>query len=66
MDKTATHKYADIRLGQPLEQYVADKRKAGVSWRRISLDLRDETNGDIDVTYETLRAWFPELVEAAS
>lgn len=59
--KSTTHRYADVVLDRPLADYVAERRGNGVSWRRISLDLRDDTDGEIDITYETLRAWFPEL-----
>lgn len=60
MNKTATHQLADLKLGKPLAEYVKEKREAGVSWRRITLDLRDDI--DLDVTYESLRAWFPEQI----
>jgi len=64
MRKSPTHRYADVLLERPLAELVAERRSAGVSWRRISLELRDATNGEIDVTYETLRSWFPEAVNA--
>lgn len=62
--KSPAHRLADVLLDQPLADYVADRRRDGASWRRISLDLRDDTDGQVDITYETLRAWFPELVQA--
>ena len=64
--KSTTHRYADLVLGRPLAEYVTEKRNAGISWRRISLDIRDDTAGQVDITYETLRKWFPELIGADS
>lgn len=58
--KSITHRYADELLDRPLAEYVAEQRADGVSWRRIALNLRDETDGEIDITYETLRSWFPD------
>lgn len=62
MTQTTLHSAADRLLGDagPLEDLVADRRNRGVSWRKIANELRDLTG--IDVTYETLRSWFPETV----
>lgn len=43
-----------------LAEYVRAKRAAGESWRRIERAVYRHTNGDVDVTFETLRAWFPD------
>ena len=45
----------DIKLGG-LDDFVHSRRGAGTSWRVISNDIRDQTG--IDITYETLRAWY--------
>lgn len=60
--KTATHRLADLLLGSagPLDRFVAERRSAGVSWRRLVRDLHEATRGEIDVTAETLRAWCPD------
>lgn len=50
------HRLADALLGRPLEDYVRERRIAGDSWRRICLQLRDDI--DLDISDETLRAWF--------
>lgn len=55
---TATAKLADHLLPGGLTKYVADRRSAGRSWRRIALDIRDDTGQQIDVTHEALRSWF--------
>lgn len=66
---TPTFKALDHLMGGDgaLTQWVTARRSDGVSWRRIAVELEDETG--IDVTHETVRSWFPELVtpaEAAS
>lgn len=55
---TPTRQLADLKLGDdgPLDQWVAARRAAGLSWRLIARDLHTATG--IDVTYETLRGWY--------
>ena len=36
---------------------MARLRAEGMSWRRIALALRDETDGELDVTPMTLTVW---------
>ena len=47
-----------------LEDYVTGRRAKGHSWRRISLNLRDDIG--VDVTHETLRSWYPDGADTAS
>lgn len=63
---SASHQLADIKLGGPdaLRTYVTQRRAAGIAWRIISRDLYNDHG--LDLTYETLRRWFPDEVEAAS
>lgn len=61
---TVTQRLADHLLKGKLEEYVAERRSQGYSWRRISLELRDDIG--IDVTHETLRLWYGQPTEAAS
>ena len=42
-------------------QLIRDMRANSASWRRIALELRDKTDGDVDVTGETVRRWAEEL-----
>lgn len=56
---TATQRLLDHMLDGKLRDYVAKRRTAGHSWRRISLDLHDDCG--VDVTHETLRNWFADL-----
>lgn len=54
---TPNMKLAGILLGRPVTDWIADRREAGDSWRRIELALEEATNGQIRVEHETLRRW---------
>lgn len=64
---TASHRLADVLLADdgPLERFVADRRAVGRSWRLIARDLYEATSTEVDLTYETLRSWFPDEVRAS-
>lgn len=64
--QTPQHRLADLLLGDagPLEDFVRSRRAQGMAWRRIERDLLDATNREIDLTYETLRSWFPDAPPA--
>lgn len=59
---TPTHQLADLLLGDagPLERFVRERRAAGVAWRVVARELYEATDQRVDVTFETLRTWFPE------
>lgn len=61
---TASHRLAEILLGENLEEYVRSRRRAGVPWRRIARDLWVATDQEVDIAFETLRLWFPDEDEA--
>jgi hypothetical protein len=63
---TVSHLYADLILGGDgaLERFVRSRRRDGLSWRLVERDLFQQTSGAVDLTFETLRSWFPD--EAAS
>jgi hypothetical protein len=63
---SSAHRLADVLLTQPLAGYVADKRASTPqwSWRQIANRLARDTNGQVQVTGETLRLWFREDVAA--
>ena len=50
-------------LVDDLDEFVRSRRAEGRSWRRLSSDLCDATNGRIDVTDVTLRAWYGDRTE---
>lgn len=48
---------ADLLLGRPVLEFINERRADDVSYRRIATDLRDATDGEIDVSDVTVRAW---------
>lgn len=56
-EPSPTQRLAGIILGEPVNDWITARRAEGMSWRLISRSLRERTGGQIDVTYETLRAW---------
>lgn len=52
----------DTLLDGKLDTFIGERRAAGRAWRLISRDIYELTGQD--VTYETLRRWYPE--QAAS
>jgi hypothetical protein len=48
-------------LVDDLDGFVLTRREQGRAWRLIARDLYDATDGKVDVTYETLRSWYPDV-----
>ena len=63
---STAYQLADIKLAEHggVADYIATKRTAGRSWRLISRDLYEDTG--LDITFETLRRWFPETETKAA
>lgn len=38
--------------------FVTSRRAAGMSWRKIALDIRDATDKVVDITHQALFSWF--------
>lgn len=57
-----TKRLIDARLDGRLEGLVIGLRTGGMGWRRVAEQVTAESG--VDVSYETLRAWFPEYREA--
>lgn len=55
---TPTARLADHLLPGGLEAFVKTRREAGLSWRRIALEMRDATDRVIDITHQALYSWF--------
>lgn len=63
--RTPKQQLADLLLGQSLDEFVTSRRGQDRSWRLIARDLYERTNGQVDVTHETLRSWYGETAGAA-
>lgn len=55
---TSHQRLAEALLGQPLATWVAERRAAGKSWRKIAADLSVSTGGAARISRETLRSWY--------
>ena len=60
---TPKRRLADLLIEGGLETFVADRRAAKDSWRSIALDLYKVTAGELDITPESLRLWFPQYAK---
>lgn len=61
---TALYELIELKLGQSLAEWVAERRPPAppvTSWRALALIIEKET-GTV-VSWETLRAWFPDDIE---
>lgn len=54
---TPTQRLATLLLERDVREFIEEKRAEGRAWRFIARDLYDATNGQVDVTYETVRSW---------
>lgn len=63
---TPKQRLAELLLGESLEHFVRSRRADGLPWRYVARDLFDATGGEVDVTHESLRLWFPDEAKAAS
>lgn len=66
MAETSTQRLATLLLGEELEDYVRSRRAERRAWRLIARDIYLATKGEIDVTHETLRTWYPDEAPARS
>ena len=64
--ETPTQRLAAVKLGRPLADYVAEKRTARPQWpwKLIAEQLAADTDGEIDVSHESLRQWYGTEVAA--
>lgn len=60
---TPLQRLATVLLNHQLEQWVAERREPNFrrSWRVIANELRRATDGQVSVTGEALRSWYPDL-----
>lgn len=64
-EATPLQRLAEHLLGEPLEDFVRSRRPDR-PWRLIARDIYEATNGEVDVTHESLRLWFPDVKSAAT
>ena len=64
-DLTPTRRLADLLLDGGLDDFVLSRRSENVAWRRIERDLFLATDGQVDISFETLRQWYGETPEKA-
>ena len=64
---TRTRQWAEMVLGEDLEAFVRSRREQQPRrpWRLIQRDLYEATDGRVDITFETLRSWFPDRAVAS-
>jgi hypothetical protein len=48
---------ASALLGRPVGEFIAERRANSVAWRFIARELLDATDGEVDTTEVSLRAW---------
>lgn len=48
---------ASLQLGRSVYDFIAERRANEESYRAIAYALREATNGETDVTDQTVRAW---------
>ena len=53
---TPTQRLAGMLLGEPVDDWIARQRAEGKGWRTIAADLRERTNGQVDVSHEKIHA----------
>lgn len=54
---------ADMLLGQPLEEWAAERKAEGLRWHVIARRLAELTDNKIDVSVSTLHQWIKEATE---
>lgn len=54
--QTPGQRLASLLLGQPVIPWIRSRR-THMSWRQIAAELRDKTDGQVDVTAQTLVNW---------
>lgn len=61
--ETPKQRLASLLLGTPVAPWIRERRPEK-AWRVIGAELRDATNGEIDVPIQTLINWAPDPAEA--
>lgn len=57
-DATPLQRLASLLIGRPLDEYVAEGRAHGKSWRTLADEIAAATDGLIEPSHESLRQWY--------
>lgn len=63
--ETPTQRLATVLLDTPVSPWVRRRRRQGMSWRAIAIELRDATNGQVDVSPQALINWVGTQADSA-
>lgn len=66
MKQTPTSLLLEVRLGEPLAEYVRRMRSDERTWDYIARSLRRATDGKVKFSVESLRTWFADDSELAA
>jgi len=56
-EATDKQRLATILLGEPVHEWIGDRRADGHSWRDIAQMLTTATGGSVVVSHESVRQW---------
>lgn len=65
---TATQRLASNILGSDVAEWIMERRRHPYmpSWATIAEELKQATNGQVDVSRETIRLWYQTFDQVAS
>lgn len=62
MAPSPRQRLADLLLGRPVVEFIAERRANGTTWPQIRDELCDATDGEIDVTWQAVQQWGSQAV----
>jgi hypothetical protein len=48
---------ATLLIGEPVVQWINHRRALGATWKVITREIHQATNGQLDLTEKTVRDW---------
>lgn len=57
MSTSPRQRLADLLLGRPVIDLIAEQRIDGKTWPQIRDAIADATQGEIDVTWQAIQQW---------
>lgn len=64
--RSSAKQLADLILGEHVEQWMTKRANDGRSLRGIAEDLKQATEGKVDITHSTVSLWLSEEPDAAA